>query len=282
MDAMQKADLKPFLLESSRDSVEEWLLPPLREHDAVVVVGGDGLVHLVAPHAAQLDVPLLHHPSGTENLFAREFTGSPKAQPAQVVVERVKKMSTLKVDIAATVITDEQGMQSRGSMILMASAGLDANVVHDVSESRSGGIGKSTYVMPILRNVLRWRGTSFNLKVDGEEVLQNGRGMVVIANSAQYAIRMNPARNARMNDGQLDVIILPARTGFGLCVHGLRCLLGSSYTRDQRMCYRTGKEIEVVHASPCQWQVDGDPLRVKKPVSGIKVTVEANSLLVIE
>ena len=281
-DAMDKADLKPHLLESSRDSVEKWLLPELVNHDAVVVVGGDGLIHVVAPHAARLDVPILHHPSGTENLFAREFTGSPKAQPAEVVVERVLKRSIRNVDIASTVVTDVEGKQSAGSMVLMASAGLDANVVHDVSQARSGGISKWTYVVPILKQMLRWRGVPFDLRVDGEDVFRNGRGMVVVANSVQYAIRMNPARDAKMDDGKLDVMILPGRTGFGLLVHGIRCFLGSGYTKDRKTHYRTGKVIEVKHTSPCYWQVDGDPLVTKKPILELKVMIEDKPLMVIE
>ena len=282
VDAMGKADLEPLLLESSRDSVEKWLLPELPKHSAVVVVGGDGLVHLVAPYAAQLGVPILHHPSGTENLFAREFTGSPKPQSSQTVVERLLKKSLRTVDIASTVTTDAEGKQSKESMVLMASAGMDADVVHDVSQARSGGISKFTYVLPIFKQMLCWRGVPFHLKVDGKDVIQQGRGMVVIANSAQYAIRMNPARHAQMDDGQLDVMILPGRTGFGLCIQGIRCFLGSRYTRDKKVHYRTGKEIEVQHASPCYWQVDGDPLVGKKPVLGLKVVIEAKPLLVIE
>jgi len=280
--ALDEAKVKAVLLESARDSVDTWLLPELPKYNAVVVVGGDGLIHLVAPHAARFGVPILHHPSGTENLFAREFTGSPKAQSAQEVVERILKNSLRNVDIASTEITDVDGNQTSGSMVLMASAGLDANVVHEVSQSRSGGITKATYVLPILNQMLRWRGVSFDLRVDGDEILNNGRGMVVIANSLQYALRMNPARHAKMDDGKLDVMVLPGRTGFGLLMRGIRCFLGSRYTKSARTHYRTGRVIEVMHSSPCYWQVDGDPLVSKKPILGLKVMIEEKPLVVIE
>ena len=101
--------------------------------------------------------------------------------------------------------------------------------------------------------------------IDGERLdLSNGpdepemKGWLVVANSRQYAARLNPAPMAEMGDGLLDVVYVPMRSRMGLLPRMIAYRLGWQ-GRDTAVVYRRGREIEVMVDPPQLWQLDGDP-----------------------
>ena len=170
----------------------------------LVVVGGDGTVQAAAGPAADLCVPLFHYPFGTENLFAREF--GMRAEPASLL-GAVRGGRVLRVDVARC---------NGRRFLLMCSVGLDANVVNRLARNRSGSISHLSYAEHIARELVFPSFGELTIEADGEAVVSGRPGMAVIANSRQYALRIDPARGASMTDGLLDVVYFPVsrRVGF--------------------------------------------------------------------
>ncbi len=61
----------------------------------------------------------------------------------------------------------------------------------------------------MLRQWLRLDPPRLTIEADGKVVASDVRGLAILANSRQYAIRLDPARRARMDDGLVDLVILP-------------------------------------------------------------------------
>lgn len=171
---------------------------------ALLVAGGDGTILHALDAAASVGVPIYHIPAGNENLFAREFGHT--RDPARAA-EALRQMRTVTVDLGR--VTAADGWTSPFSM--MCSFGPDASVIHRLEAARPTGGGHLVYARPILAELLAPAIPRLRVEVDGKELVQNQRGVLIVANGRQYALGINPARHASMTDGLLDVVFLPAR-----------------------------------------------------------------------
>ena len=246
-----------------------WLDPLLEGIGLLVVVGGDGAVRLAAASAIRADVPLYHFPAGTENLFARDH--GMRADPA-VLLGAIEQGATRRLDVFR--VDGELGL-------LFASVGFDAEVVQDLSARRTGSIRHLSYVPPILRQLLAWRRTRprIQLEVDGTSLGAPRHGLGLVANSPQYALRLNPVPGARPDDGQLDVVLVPARTVLGLLAWAVRCRLGRPGPGGRRSAGR-GRRVTLALDRPAHLQIDGDPVRGDGPRDRYEVLLDPGALSV--
>ncbi|HIB50111.1 MAG TPA: hypothetical protein EYO40_02310 [Phycisphaerales bacterium] len=118
------------LIPTQADEPNNWLVPKVEQPpDAVVVVGGDGTLRMVASVLVGTSIPVYHAASGTENLFAKTM-GTNGASPERVV-ETIVRGDVRKIDTATA---------NGEFMLLMASVGFDADVVRELSNRRGGSI----------------------------------------------------------------------------------------------------------------------------------------------
>ncbi len=267
--ALQTAGHTTTLVETQRSDSKSWLLPKLADCDLLIVCGGDGTVLLVLDSVLESGVPIYHMPEGTENLFARGFGMS--AQPDKVVAA-VNRFRQVKVDV---------GQANGQRFLLMASLGFDAEVVHDLAVRRAGSISHLSYIRPMLRQLFRWRPPPLRVVIDGRDLLDvhaapslsdfeeqvNGqvsmqsstrRGFVIVANSRCYALGLNPAPQASIQDGQLDVVFVPVRRAWHV-LWWLLLLLCGRFQHSRRISVGQGRVIEISAASRQRFQLDGDP-----------------------
>ena len=278
---LEARGLGPTCLESRREPIDTWLRSAVQNTDAVVLVGGDGLVHAAAPLLAELDVPLLHDPAGTENLFAREISSSARPQSPERVAQRLEAMDVWRVDLVEVECTTPEGKSISAPMVIVASVGIDADVVWEVDASRSGSISRWSYAKPLLQNALSWRGTRATVCVDGEEISRGEKAMVMLGNCPQYAGRLNPIRYARIDSGLIDVLVMPAKTALGVAGYALAAWLGGSHLGSRHVRYRTGKVVVVEFQEPCAWEVDGDPPPEKDRIVRLEARVRPGGLPVV-
>ncbi|MAJ48019.1 MAG: hypothetical protein CBC35_12255 [Planctomycetes bacterium TMED75] len=247
-----------------------WLDPLLTDVEVLVVIGGDGACRLAAPSAMRAGIPLYHYAAGTENLFSRDHGMQPEPK---VLLRALKQGTQRRVDVLR--VEGELGL-------LFASVGFDAEVIHDLARHRSGSISHLSYTLPIIRQLLSWhrRRTSIEIEVDGTRLNGAAMGLGLIANSPQYALRVNPALDARVDDGVLDVVGLPARTLVGLFLWALRCRFRRPGSPSRRLRAR-GRTIVLHLAQPANIQIDGDPPQAENPRSRYEIQIEPGALLVL-
>ena len=243
-----------------------WLLPRLRESDACVVLGGDGTVHALLPALIECATPMFHLSLGTENLLAREL-GMHRADFDQAIALAVATLRSPR--IAAMDVGRCEASLTRGVVRfgVMFSAGPDAGVIHRLHEARSGPITHLTYLRHIRAEFRLPHLPLLDVEVDGSMVCSGVQGMLVIANSRQYALRIDPARRASVDDGLLDVAVLPAKgaaaTLLGLVACRLRvdALAGVIRARGSQVRFRL--QTDHTHAL----QADGEALHLTDPIA---------------
>ncbi|UJP38978.1 diacylglycerol/lipid kinase family protein [Cellulomonas palmilytica] len=171
--------------------------------DAVVVVGGDGMVHLGANVVAGTDVPLGIIAAGTGNDVARTL-GLPRGDVAASVeaIGRALAGTPRRVD---AVRVGPPGTSAREWYVGVLSCGLDAAV-----NARANGYtwprGESRYVRALVAEVGRYRPFGYRVTYDGT-VWESGSPIVAVANCGWFGGGVNIAPQARVDDGLLDIVV---------------------------------------------------------------------------
>lgn len=225
----------------------------LRDTRVVVVVGGDGTIHHALPQILQSKASVYHVPRGTENLFAREF-GMTRSIPR--LLNALEHGTHEVCDI---------GECDGRPFALMCSVGFDACVVERVAAARRGGVSRIDYVRQAAAEMLEPRVPELTITVDGTPLVTRQRGLCVVANSRQYAARLNPARRASMSDGVLDVVFYTHATRVGLAAWLIKTAAGL-HEDDPRLLSARGRQITIASDQAHPFQLDGES--VAKPGAG--------------
>ncbi len=222
-----------------------WLDERITDTAVLVILGGDGAVRAAAGAAIRTKTPLYHVPYGTANLFANEF--GMDRRPA-TLLRALDRFDVRWVDL---------GEADGEPFVLMASVGFDADVVHDLAARRGASISYLSYVGPVLRQLRRWDPTSLSVQIDGRPVQLDppAQGTIIVANARCYAFGLNPAPDADMTDGLLDVIALPMATRWSVLAWMVKLRLG----RCRGVNVRRGAVIEIRCEHQRRLQLDGDP-----------------------
>ena len=171
-----------------------------REMDALVVVGGDGIISLALQVLAQTDIPLAIIPAGTGNDHAREFgvpTGNPEAAADVVVDGRVDTVDLGR--IAGADGTD------RWFGTVMA-AGFDS-LVTDRTNRMRWPHGRMRYNVAMVAELSKLRLLPFRLTFDGQDVTTE-LTLAAFGNTRSYGGGMLICPDADPRDGLLDATMV--------------------------------------------------------------------------
>jgi diacylglycerol kinase family enzyme len=223
----------------------------------IVSAGGDGsLTDLVNELAAveMLDaVPLVTLPMGNENLFARQFgfSRAPKALARTIAEGRVRR-------IDAGMIQHQAQPDSHKWFTLMASAGLDADVVHRMDGWRRRGdklrrVSRLSYVGRVLAALRQYPYPRVTLEADGRTV--TGCHAFVF-NIPQYGMNLGIARGAADDDGLLDWVVFEKPGRLALLKYGLAVYFARHWHLST-VHHGQARRITIKGDNPLQ--ADGDP-----------------------
>ena len=170
--------------------------------DALVVVGGDGMVSLGTNLVAGTDIPLGIVAAGTGNDMARGL-GLPIGDTdaaTRAVVEALTREP--RVIDAARVKHGE--LTTWYAAVL--SAGFDA-AVNERANLMTRPRGASRYIIALLRELVTLSAVQYRMVIDG--VPREVEGMLVsVANNTSLGGGMTVAPGALLDDGLLDVFIV--------------------------------------------------------------------------
>lgn len=175
-----------------------------RGMDALVVVGGDGIVSLALQVIAQTEIPLAIVPAGTGNDHAREFgipTGDPEAA-ADVVVDG----AVHDVDLGRIVGAD--GTDKWFGTVM--AAGFDS-LVTDRTNRMRWPHGRMRYNLAMVAELSKLRLLPFRLTFSGpggETDLVTELTLAAFGNTRSYGGGMLICPDADPTDGLLDVTMV--------------------------------------------------------------------------
>ena len=172
-----------------------------RGTDALVVVGGDGVISLALQALARTDIPLGIVPAGTGNDHAREYrlpTGDPAAA-ADVILDG----RTETVDLG--LIRGADGAVTWFGTV--AATGFDSLVSDRVNRMRWPH-GRMRYNLAIVAELSRLRLLPFRLVLDGDREIIADLTLAAFGNTRSYGGGMLICPNADHGDGLLDITMV--------------------------------------------------------------------------
>ena len=172
--------------------------------DAVVVIGGDGTVHLAVNALAGSGVPLAVIPVGTGNDFAKDL-GIPR--DPEVAADVVFDGRTTAVDLARVTTDDEQ----RRWFATILASGFDSRV-NDRANRMTWAQGRTRYNLAIAIEFALLRPIDFAMSwIDEHGVegrLDGPLMLAAVGNTTRYGGGVPICAGADPRDGLLDVTIV--------------------------------------------------------------------------
>ncbi len=171
--------------------------------DALVVVGGDGLVHLAVQALAGTSVPLAVVPAGTGNDLARalDLPRDRAAAAADLVADaladsRVRTLDLLRVGTRA----------GERWVATVVATGFDSRVAERANAMRRPR-GRIRYTLATLAELRVFTALPYVLDIDGGRVELEAM-LVAVANTPSYGGGLRICPDAEPDDGLLDVVVV--------------------------------------------------------------------------
>ncbi len=160
----------------------------------VIVCGGDGTVNNVMSDLRDLDIHFGIVPCGSGNGLAY-CAGIPK-NPQKAI----ELAFTGKARYIDAFLVNEQ------FACMLCGLGFDAKVAHDFAQQP--GRGLLTYTQQTIKNYFTATTYHFDMVVE-EHVIQTDAFFISVANSNQFGNQFTIAPKASLNDGLLDIVVVP-------------------------------------------------------------------------
>ena len=199
--------------------------------DALVVCGGDGMVHLAAQAVATTGTPLGIIPAGTGNDVARYFD-LPRKDPV-AAAQRVVAGRTRTVDLARS-----------GSKyyVTVLAAGFDA-IVNERANAMTWPKGQMRYNIATLAELRTFTPLPYTLQVD-DRTLTLDAMLVAVGNGPSFGGGLRITEGAVLDDGLLDVVIIKPMSKPGLIRTYPKLFKGTHTTHPQYEHHR-GRVVTV-------------------------------------
>lgn len=168
--------------------------------DAVVVVGGDGMIHLTLPAIVGTETPLGVIPAGTGNDQAREY-GWPR-DSIEDAVSVVLQGKTRRIDVGEATTGD--GRTSYFGSVL--AAGFDS-LVSDRTNRMKWPHGRARYNLAILAEFVNMRPLPMTAKLADGTVIDEDLLLIAVGNTRSYGGGMLICPAADPADGVFDVTV---------------------------------------------------------------------------
>lgn len=165
--------------------------------ETLVVIGGDGMVHLAVQALADSQTRLGVVPAGTGNDVARSLD-LPRKDPA----------AAADVIVAGKERTIDLARIGHKYYVTVLAAGFDA-IVNERANEMTWPKGQMRYNLATMAELRTFKPIAYVLDVDGEQHRFEAM-MVAVGNTSSYGGGMRITEGAVLDDGVLDVVtILP-------------------------------------------------------------------------
>ncbi|MDR7254386.1 diacylglycerol kinase (ATP) [Nocardioides sp. BE266] len=167
--------------------------------EALVVCGGDGLVHLGAQAVAGTGVPLGLIPSGTGNDVAR-YLDLPRTDPV-AAADRIIASRRRRIDLARS---------GDRYFVTVLAAGFDA-IVNERANAMTWPKGQMRYNLATLAELRTFRPLPYVLQLDsgsGAETIEHEAMLVAVGNGPSFGGGLRITEGALLDDGLLDVVVI--------------------------------------------------------------------------
>ncbi|MBX3098892.1 MAG: YegS/Rv2252/BmrU family lipid kinase [Salinibacterium sp.] len=212
--------------------------------DALIVVGGDGMVNLGTNLVVGTKVPLGLVPSGTGNDMARGL-GIPYENTEQAIATLVASLDRPAREIDAGRVDytdDETGLPAQRWFACVLSAGFDA-IVNERANNMEHPKGPSRYIIALLLELARLKPIPYRLVIDDMELVTSG-ALISVGNNVSLGGGMKVTPDALVDDGEFDVLVVQALSRLSFLRVFPRVFKGEHVT-DPRVVIHRAKRIRI-------------------------------------
>ncbi|MDF2440119.1 MAG: hypothetical protein JWN98_1103 [Abditibacteriota bacterium] len=260
------------LLESDPAKVSDLAEQAARSGEThIVAAGGDGTINAVANGlmrcatgnpATVKGVTLGILPLGTGNVFAFNL-GIGKRPRDAIKVLRSGHVRVIDVGMArplresrAQSVNTNRPISQR-YFLCMAGFGFDAKVIEETSLRLKFVLRDFAYVLKTLQNVVLHQGAQMTLKFPEGKVFADEAWLLMIGNAASYAWDIKVTGQARLDDGLVDVCLLPYENKLFSIQQAMMMLIGQHVERGTAHYWKV-RSVRVESKPPVPIQLDGD------------------------
>lgn len=219
--------------------------------DSILVFGGDGTLREAATGLLGTPVGLAPLSGGTTNVVARGL-GLP--------IEPRKAARRL---LDGELITADVGLCNDQPFLILASFGIDAAIMRDVSSRLKNLTGRGAVIATGLRSLWDYDYPETSYLADGEP----GSGTFVAAcNIAEYGGDFRLAPAASFVDHKLHLVTFRGHGRFGIVGFAALLVLGSQHVRLRKVTTQVFEELVVPGPEIAPLQLDGDFVEIEPPI----------------
>jgi diacylglycerol kinase (ATP) len=232
--------------------------------DAIVSLGGDGTHHYVLNGMAGSEIPLGIIPAGSGNDLAKGL-GIPTQ--ARAAAETLLAGNTRRIDLGRV-----------GSTVYgcIAGAGFDSVVTRYANERVRRLRGSWAYAWSILRCLESYRPEPLKIVSDAQE-FAGDVVFAVVGNNVSYGGGIHLAPRAKLDDGLLDVCVVPYMGKLELLQWVRRAYRGE-HLRHPRIVYFQARKVSL--SSTSRLELFGDGEFVQELPATIEIVPKALSVFV--
>lgn len=240
----------------------EQALAAIDASEVPVVVSGDGLTGAVGGAMAGAETPLGIVPGGRGNDLARVL-GIPEDPEGAV-----------KVLLAGTSRRIDVGEVNGKRFLGIVSVGFDSEANRRANETHFVR-GNLVYAYAALRTLLGWKPARFTIRANGESIRLSGYS-ISVANSQAFGGGMFIAPNAKLDDGEFDIVSVGEVGKLRFVGNLPKVFKGTHVEEDEVQVFRA-PHLELSASRPFPVYADGEHL-TELPAS-LRVLPRALSVL---
>lgn len=258
------------LVADSYIRLEEAIVKKLPEFDALVVAGGDGMMHLGVNRVIAAKKPLGLIQTGTGNDAARILNISEDPVVAAQLLASALEAGPRKLD---TLHISGDGFERFAFGML--SAGFDA-LVNERANTMHRPKGSSRYILAMLAELAQLKPRKYRFTLDGQ-ASEIDAILIAVSNNQYAGGGMRFVPHAEIDDGRLEVFILrPVARAKFLSIFP-KVFSGKHVTHDDIVEIHSGTEVSV-EAEGIVGYADGErldslPLTVKVMPASLEMLV---------
>jgi diacylglycerol kinase (ATP) len=192
-----------------------------RGADLILVAGGDGTINEAVNGMVHSEVPLGILPAGTANVLANELAIGKTMESAAAVLA-----SALQERVALGLISNETG-EIRRHFLLMAGAGLDADIVYNLDPRMKEAVGKAAYWIGGFSKLGR-RIPEFTVQAEGREYRAS---FALLSRVRNYGGDLEIAPTISLLDDEFEMVLFEGENSLGF----LRYMLAVVVRQQQAM-----------------------------------------------
>lgn len=231
--------------------------------EGIIAAGGDGTVHEVVNLVMHegLDLPVGIIGSGTSNDFATYLR-----LDTEDYFDRIADGKIMEVDLGK--VGDEY-------FINVASAGMVTSIAHEVDVKLKNTFGKLAYYVQGLKTLPQFKALDMVIRTEDEEIREKAF-LFLIVNSSVVASFKNAARQASVQDGKLDLLLVKQCGIAELMTLTAELLAGKDVSGRREVVYRQAASFEVSCDTELVSDLDGElgprlPLKIETIPRALKL-----------